>query len=214
MMENNIFRNIAIWLIIALTIVIVVLILVGLSSGHIQVSGDLVVPVNSSDHIVGTSTPKLTIVEYGDYQCPACAAFDPVVRKVMEEYSDKVQLVSRNFPLIQHRNATSSAKIVEAAGRQGKFFEMREKIYTGQLDWANSDKPVEIFTRYAVELGLNVDKLLTDKELPEITNKIETDLQGGKDSSVNSTPSFFLNGKKVAMPLNYEEFKKIVENNL
>lgn len=213
-MENNTFRNIALWLVVALTIIIVILIGVGLSSGPAQISSELTVPVSSSDYITGTSTPKLTIVEYGDYQCPACAAFDPLVRKIVLEYGDVVQIVSRNFPLEQHKNATSSAMAAESAGLQGKFFEMQEKLYSGQLDWANEDKPIEIFTKYATELGLDLNKFSSDMALPEITTKIETDLQGGKNSGVNSTPSFFLNGKKTLVPLNYDEFKQIVEKNL
>ena len=213
-MENDTFRNIAIWLVVALTIVIVVLTAVGLSSGPAPAVSQLTAPISSSDHIMGTSTPILTIVEYGDYQCPACASFDPIVRKIMEEYGDKIQLVSRNFPLEQHKNATSSASSAESAGKQGKFFEMQEKLYSGQLDWANETNPSEIFKKYAEELNLDINRFLADINLPEVTNKIASDLQSGKDSGVNSTPSFFLNGKKVSMPLNYEEFKKIVEKNL
>lgn len=214
MIENNTFKNIALWLIIALSIVIVMLIAVGMKGGEVVKPTELTIPVNPADHSTGSPNPKLTIVEYADYQCPACAAFDPLVKKLMKEYGDRVQLVSRNFPLEQHRNAISSAKAVEAAGKQGKFWEMQEKIYAGQLNWAEKEEPSEIFLEYAKDLNLDTTKFSADLKLPEIKERISADLQGGKDSGVNATPSFFLNGMKTSMPLNYEEFKKIVEKSL
>ncbi len=220
-MENNTFRNIAIWLVVTLTIIIVILIVVGLSAGPGPTTGGLTVPVNSSDQISGTSAPTLTIVEYSDYQCPACAAFNPTVKEIMALYGDKILFAYRNFPLEQHKNAKSSAVAAEAAALQGKFLEMQEKLFTNQSEWGTSDDSRNIFIRYAKELSLDTGKFADDLLLPEIANKIAADLQSGKDSGVNSTPSFFLNGKKYvdsgkARTLDeaLNEFKQFVKKNL
>jgi len=167
--------------------------------------------ITSTDHIWGREDALVTIVEYSDFQCPACRSYSNLINKFMdEESSTTARFVYRHFPLEQHPNAMPAAKSAEAAGKQDKFFEMYKILFERQPDWENSKDAKSIFITYAEELGLDKEKFSSDYELPEIADRINNDYKSGVKAKVGATPTFFINGKQITNPQSYEEFKKII----
>lgn len=165
----------------------------------------------------GDSSAKVLVVEYGDFQCPACKAYYPLVKQLLSDYKGKVKVTFKNFPLTSiHPNAMAAAKAAESAGLQGKFFEMHDILYEKQDEWAGlpasdaSDKYVE----YATSLKLDIDKFNKDRASSEVEKKISTHQDEGISLGVSGTPTFFVNGKKIDNPQGIEDFKKIVDNEL
>lgn len=139
----------------------------------------------------------VTVVEFGDYQCPACATAQPAVQRLKSEYGPKINFVFRNLPLDQHQNAQSSAEAAEAAGAQGKYWEMNDALYQGQSQWSNQANPVNIFVTLAQRLGIDVNTFRADIEAKRFADKIKRDLDDSNALQLSSTPSFFVNGTPV-----------------
>ncbi len=152
---------------------------------------------------------KITIIEYADFECPACGAYYPTMKKLEEDFKN-VSFVYRHFPLPQHKNARPAAQAAQAAGEQGKFWEMHDLIFENQSIWSRSTSAEEIFTTYAERLGLDMVKYKTDLTSAKAKTKISADYQSGSNE-VDGTPSFFLNNKKIQNPRNYEEFRSIIQ---
>ncbi len=155
---------------------------------------------NIGDHTKGSEENKIILVEYGDFQCPSCGSAHPNVNTLIEDYGDKFTFVFRNFPLTSiHPNAKAAAAVAEAAGLQGKFWEMYDMLYDNQDDWSSVDanKRSEIFSQYAQTLKLDMDKYNTDVASKPVTQKINFDMTLGKKESVAATPTFFLDGQKL-----------------
>ncbi len=188
----------------------------GNSGGSVNLPVPLIDAVSQSDYSKGNREAAVILVEYSDFQCPACAAYYPMVKRLSEEFGDKIVFVYRHFPLSQHQNAESAAIAAEAAGRQGKFWEMHNLIFDNQNEWAKSAKwsVEDIFVKYAEKLNLDLEKFKADLDLKEIKQKVSKDLESGVNARVNGTPTFFLNGKKLSTPRNYEEFKEMVESTI
>lgn len=162
----------------------------------------------------GTESAKVTIVEFGDFQCPACASASPIIKKIIEEYKDKVYFVFRNFPLPMHANAPLSAEAAYAAGLQGKFWEMNELLYASQLEWSekSSGEAKKIMQSYAQELELDTVKFNQDLDSNAGAAKIQKDQNDGYKLGVNSTPTFYINGQMYAGSMTYDQFKKIIDD--
>lgn len=174
--------------------------------------GELAVPVTEVDWIAGNASSTVTLVEYSDFQCPACASYHPVVKKLLEEKGENFRLVYRHFPLISiHMNADLAAKAAEAAGKQGKFWQMSDKLFTTQVEWSTDRAAVTKFTAYAAELGLDTKQFASDLEDRIISKKINDDYKGGRDAGVLGTPTFFLNGKQIQNPQSYEAFAALID---
>ncbi len=169
--------------------------------------------VAAIDHVKGSETAPITIIEYSDFQCPACGMFFPAVERYTREASTTVRLVYRHFPLPQHLNAPLASRAAEAAGKQGKFWEMYTNLFDGQTRWENfSDLEARAeFAKYAVALGLDMEKYVADLDSDEVKQKIAADQDGGVRIGVNSTPTFFVNGKFVTPEANYDAFKTAIE---
>lgn len=165
----------------------------------------------SSDWVKGDKNAKTILIEYSDFQCPACAAFQPLVKKITDELGDKIAFAYRHFPLSQHQNAKFAAIASEAGGKQNKFWEMHDLIFENQKNWSDlsNSKVKELFIKYAETLGLNIEQFKNDLASEEIKNKVNNDLISGETAKVNSTPTFFLNGQKNS-PKSYEEFKQLI----
>lgn len=163
--------------------------------------------VKADSNKMGTESAKVTLVEFGDYQCPACAASYPIIEEVLSTYKDTVLFVFRNFPLPTHRNAKVAAEAAEAAGAQGKYWEMYGLLYRNQNQWANDSNPLGIFEGYAKELKLNTGKFKEDVQSSKYANKIQGDLNDGRRIGVNSTPTFYLNGEKIVGVISLEDLK-------
>jgi protein-disulfide isomerase len=174
-----------------------------------QVAAGQVPAPTSSDHIAGDPNSKTVLIEYADYQCPFCAAAQPLVTQLLKDYPTKFEFVYRNFPLKTiHINAILAVTAAEAAGKQRKFWEMHDMLYQNQNAWAENSNAATIFEGYAQQLGLNVDQFKQD--LAD-TSKAESDYNTAIKLGLNHTPTFFLNGKEVTpTPTDYQGFKKLI----
>jgi len=151
--------------------------------------------------VFGTTSQKATLIEYGDFECPGCGSLYPILKPLKEHYKAQLTFIFRNFPLTTiHANALAAATAAEAAGLQGKFFEMHNKLYETQDSWkvADSGSRVTIFKNYAQALGLNVDKFTKDFSSKAVIEKIRRDQALGGKANVNSTPTLFLNGETIS----------------
>ncbi len=170
------------------------------------------VVITETDHVRGAPNGVVTLVEFGDFQCPACGAYEPIVRQVTAHNPQILKVVFRHFPLTQmHQNALLAARSSEAAGLQGKFWEMHDMLYDKQTDWSGSLNARDTFVGYASALGLNVAKFTSDLNSKEVEEKILAEYKEGVNLGVNSTPTFFVNGKKIQNPKSIEDFDKVIQ---
>jgi len=147
-------------------------------------------PVTEKDHHQGPANAPITLVEYGDYQCPHCGHAYPIVKNIQQTLGDKLNFVFRNFPLENvHPFAVPAAIATEAAAKQGKYWEMHDLIFENQNNLHGNT-----FNQFAEHLGLDVAKFKADSEDPEVFQKVEDDFEGGVRSGINGTPTFFVNG--------------------
>lgn len=169
-------------------------------------------PVTARDHVLGSPTSSIVLIEYSDFQCPACGAYYPFIKQLTQEMGNRMALVARNFPLPQHNNAQKAAQTAEAAAKQNKYWEMHDLLFERQNFWQDETDPDQKFLSYAELLGLNTSTFVRDYNSDEIKKTIQTDVDGANSAAVDRTPSFFLNGKRITnLPENYADLKKIVE---
>jgi protein-disulfide isomerase len=168
---------------------------------------ELSVPVGAHDHVQGTDGARVTLVEYGDYECPHCGRAYPVVKKVQEKLGDKLRFVFRNFPLTQaHPHALHAAEAAEVAATQGKFWEMHDMLYENQ-----SALDDESLIAYAAKIGLDVEKFKEELQNDTFEEKVREDFMGGVESDVNGTPTFFINGFRFNQSWDEETLRKALE---
>lgn len=161
-------------------------------------STDTNVASTVTNHSTGKLDSKVEVIEYADFQCPACAQFFPLVDAVKQEYKDTVKFTFRHFPLDSiHKNARAAARAAEAAGQQGKFFEMHDLLYQNQSTWESTSDPLTIFSGYAQQLGLDVNAFKIYYASESANSSINADLAEGKGKGVSGTPTFFIAGKQV-----------------
>lgn len=166
-----------------------------------------------TNHTLGAGTSGVTLTEYGDFQCPACAAFHPLVKQVKAEYGDEITFQFRHFPLVQiHPNAMQASKAAEAASNQDKFFEMHDLLYQNQNSWSSASDPTETFVAYAQQLNLNIDQFRADMASAEVNAKILADIEQANRLGATSTPTFAINGQKLDQnPGGLEDFKRVID---
>lgn len=170
----------------------------------------------TSNHVIGENKAGVTLVEFGDFQCPACRQYFPIVEQVVDKYKADIQFQFRHYPLVQiHKHAFEGSRAAEAAGKQDKFWEMYRLLYQNQEGWSVLSDPLPTFVGYAKSLGLNTEKFQTDYASSEINDTINADYQEGLKIGANSTPTFVLNGKKVEKnPDSAEAFEKLITDAL
>lgn len=162
-----------------------------------------------------SDSAEVTLVEYSDYQCPACAHFHPIVEQLKEEFGDRLEIEYRHFPLNSHQHAALAARAVEAAKNQDRFMEMHNLLFENQNRWSGAANAQSIFIEYADELDLDVSQFREDLNSGETQRTVMEQKEEGQQLGVNSTPTFFLNDEKVEQnPPSYEEFKKLVSQYL
>ena len=167
-----------------------------------------------SQHIEGSKASGVTLVEYGDYECPFCDEYFPTVRTVYAEFKDQIQFQFRNFPLVNvHQNAFAAARAAEAAGLQGKFWEMHDMLYdNGNWQvWSKATDPTPYFKQFAGQLGINTATFTTDFGSSKVNNTIQADMSEGTKLNIQGTPTFFLDGKMVTIPNNVSSFEKVIK---
>src|SRR3989344_6222357 len=163
--------------------------------------------VKKSSQVLGSEDAKVTIVEFSDFQCPACGAAHPVVKQVIKEYGDRILFVYRHFPLLAtHQYALKAAEAAEAAGEQGKFWEYHDLLFENQESLKTQD-----LKRYAQELELDTAKFNEALDSGKFKDKVTTDMDDGEKLGVSSTPTFFINGQKNVGVLSYEKFKELLD---
>ena len=173
---------------------------------------------NIADHTFGTTSGKATLIEYGDFQCPACGSAYPILKTLTEEFKDDMTFIFRNNPLTSiHPNARAGAAAAEAAGLQGKYWEMHDILYEQQNTWGNAaiDKRLTYFEGYAKQAGVkDAAKFKTDMDAKSVNDKINFDLALGKKVGVTGTPTILLDGKKIESDVwsNKDKFKAEIEN--
>lgn len=179
-----------------------------------EVVADKSILIPGDSYQTASSSAKVNIVEFADFQCPACKIFYPVIKQALKDYPNDLNLFYRHYPLMQHKFGEFSAQAAEAAGKQGKFWQMYDKLYENQDTWSLEQNPQGLFEGYAVELSLNMDQFKKDLSDSALKQKILRDISDGNKLKVNSTPTIFINGIKYPGAMSYEKLKGIIEQNL
>jgi protein-disulfide isomerase len=177
--------------------------------------------VRSDSPTIGPADAKVTVVEFYDPECETCASFNPAVKDLLREFSGKIRLVVRYAAF--HKNARIAAIYTEAAGEQGKYWEMQEKLFLKQKEWgevhgagpqpAPLAAPTTKFEQYAQELAMNVEQLKASAADPKHGAKVDRDMADGRTLKVNRTPTFFVNGRQLAR-LNQQDLRALVREEL
>lgn len=204
------------WAVIAAIVVI----LVGVSIATNHKSNGSGSKSNSNavtHHVEGKSTTGVTLVEYGDYQCPYCQVYSSTVKQVVADYGDKISFQFVNFPLTSlHQNAFAAARAAEAANKQGKFWEYHDLLYqnndpNGRTGWVASNQPTTYFDQFAKDLGLNVKQFDTDMASEATNDAVNADMAKGNKLGIDGTPTFYVDGKKVTIANSEADFKKVLD---
>jgi protein-disulfide isomerase len=175
------------------------------------------VEVTDEDTYLGNKDAKVTLVEYSDFQCPACKAYEDIVKQLRDSYSpEDLKFVYRHFPLRSiHPNADIAAQAAEAAGEEGKFWEMKSLLFEKQSEWEKEKDPKGLFGAYAKSLGIDVGKFDEDlKADDDSKERVEKDYQSGVALDIASTPTFILNGVIIKNPQSLDEFKSLIDAEL
>lgn len=163
------------------------------------------------DNIKGPADARVTLVEFSDFDCPACQAYSPVVDALADAYPADLRVVYKHFPLRQiHPRSESAARAAQAAGLQGKFFEYAARLFENPDDWSQK-LGNSVYIGYARDLGLDTARFEADIESDVIKNKVRDDERLALSLGVNATPTFFVNGRKIINPRSLEEFKTVID---
>ena len=148
-------------------------------------------------HIRGNPSAPVTLEEFADFQCPSCGAYYPELKKIETEFGENLRVIFRERPLIPpHQHALMAAQAAEAAGLQGRFWEMHDKLYENQTAWSEATDLVPTFVDYAKQIGLDTDRFMKDLNGEEVAKRIFQDGKRAHALGVNATPTFFVNGKE------------------
>lgn len=149
-------------------------------------------PVNEQDHTIGPANAPVTLVEYGDFECPHCLEAYPIVKSIKAQLGDQLHYVFRHFPLtMDHPNAQKAAESAEAAAQQGKFWQMHDLLFENQARFS-----LETFVELARQLGINPEWFQTALAEDRFAEQVLADFNSGVRSGVNGTPTFFINGER------------------
>jgi protein-disulfide isomerase len=171
--------------------------------------------IKGGGHFRGPENAQLTLVEFGDYQCPSCAAYHPFVKEILNRYPKQLRLEFHHFPLISiHPNSFAASKAVEAAGEQGHYWEMHDAVFEYQTQWADKPDPKPIFAAIANRIGINGTILVQTMESDAIRQRILQDVERGDKAKIQAVPTFFINGQEVHIKLGMEDFVQVIEANL
>ena len=168
----------------------------------------LTMPVGARDHVQGPEDAPITLVEYGDYECPYCGEAYPIVKRLQQKMGAELRFVFRNFPLSEiHPHALAAARAAEAAGAQSKFWEMHDLLYENQRTLEGHH-----LKEFAQSLGLDSEQWMhAVASGAEITTRLEEDWSSGVRSGVNGTPTFFINGVRHDASYAYPELLAAVQ---
>jgi protein-disulfide isomerase len=175
----------------------------------------LKVDIKVGGHFRGPETAQVTLVEFGDYQCPSCGFYHPLVKEILNRYPTQVRLEFHHFPLITiHPNSMAASKAVEAAGEQGHYWEMHDAVFANQNLWADKPDPKPIFAAIANKIGINGTILVQAMDSPAIQARILKDVEQGDKANIQAVPTFFIKGQQVHIQASVEDFVKVIEAQL
>ena len=167
-----------------------------------ETSTAVIAPGADPPHVRGEASAPVTIEEFGDFQCPPCGALYPELKKVEHEYGSRLRVIFREFPLVpMHAHAGWAARSAEAAGIQGRFWEMHDKLYENQKAWTDLPDARPVFTGYAKSLGLDMERFARDLEGEAVDRRIFLDGKRAHALGIVSTPTLFLNGREVSFEI-------------
>jgi protein-disulfide isomerase len=166
-------------------------------------------------HFRGPENAKVTLVEFGDYQCPSCKAYHPIVLEALSRYPQQVRLEFHHYPLVSiHGNSMAASLAVEAAGEQGKYWEMHDLVFEHQDEWAKSPNPETDFVALAQRLGLNQNAFMQAMRSPQIQDRVLQDVVRAQKANVEAVPTFFIDGRRQALPPSINAFVDTIESHL
>ena len=167
-------------------------------------------------HFKGAQNSSVVLEEFADYQCPTCATMHPVMNEINAIYGSRIKFIYRNYPLTQiHKNAYEAAVSGEAAGLQGKFWEMQNLLFQNQRNWSNVADVKPVFEGYAQTIGLDVEKFKADVLGMAAKQRVDADMQRGRALNISSTPTVLVNGKPIAFEqMTIDGIKQIVDAEL
>jgi protein-disulfide isomerase len=175
----------------------------------------LTADIKGGGHFRGPETADVTLVEFGDYQCPSCGAYHPFVKEILNRYPKQVRLEFHHFPLISiHPNSMAASKAAEAAGEQGHYWEMHDALFEYQSQWAAAPDPKPIFAALANRIGINGTILVQTMDSPRLQERVLQDVQRGDQVTIQAVPTFFINGQQVHIKLSVEDFVQVIEAHL
>lgn len=148
-------------------------------------------------HIRGNPDAPVTLEEFGDFQCPPCGNFAGFAEGLLKEYDSRLRIIFRNFPLVAHEHAREAALAAEAAGLQGRFWEMHDVLYREQAAWSTASNTRELFESYAGTIGLNLDQFRKDMDSEKVKERVDSDQALGDSLGIKVTPSLFINNRPV-----------------
>ncbi|MDX2077821.1 MAG: thioredoxin domain-containing protein [bacterium] len=209
--QGGLSRQLRILLMIGIPVIVIMVIGLSLSNANTPATldGDTALLIREDSPTLGPIDAQVTIVEFLDPECESCRAAFPAVKQLLKDYGDNVRLVVRYLPL--HNNSVLAATATEAAGLQGKYWEMQEELFTHQSEWGEQQTPqTDLFIGYAEEIGLDIDQFVNDLDNADILAKIERDRADAQALKLTGTPTFFINGELVE-PLNLERIIEMIE---
>lgn len=200
-------------------ILVIVLVLVGVFvfTSHKDNGSSSGAISGTTNHVEGKGSTGVTLVEYGDYQCPYCQEYYSTVKQVETQYDSQITFQFRNFPLTSiHQNAFAAARAAEAAAKQGKFWQMHDLLYenndpNGASGWVASNTPTTYFNQFATQLGLNLAQFQTDYASEAVNTAINADMAEGNKLGITGTPTFYLDGKQVQVADSVDSFQKLID---
>jgi protein-disulfide isomerase len=169
--------------------------------------------IHPLDNVKGNASSSVIVIEYSDFQCPACRSYYPIMRELTTEFGDRVAFVYRHFPLTEiHKNAEAAARAAQAAGKQGKFWEMHDLLFEKQNEWANVSDTSIMFQSYASLLGISVEQFKADFNSGEIKNFVKAQRSSALKLKLPGTPSYLINGQLIQNPTSVDEFRTVIKN--
>lgn len=199
------------WLVAILAIVFLAWIVIKIAQPNNQ--GSTI--ITDQEWSKGNPEALITLIEYSDFQCPACAAYYRYIQMLNEEFGDKIQIIFRHYPLDSiHPQANLAAHATEAAGQQNKFWEMHDLLFANQSTWSNQDNAKDTFIDYANQLGLDLTRFEEDLKNKDIQKAVQEDKISGNQAFVEGTPTFYLNGEKINNPRSYDKFRQLINDEL
>jgi protein-disulfide isomerase len=165
-----------------------------------------------SMHFRGPEHAPVTFEQFGDFQCPPCGTLAGPMHEAVEKFAPNVRVVFRHFPLIVHQHAREAACAAEAAGAQGRFWEMHDLLYREQKAWSEAPDARPLFNSYAATLGLDVERFKKDSEDEKVKARVSLDVERGHSRGVSTTPTVFINGRLLTRrPLNFAALHELVD---